>query len=243
MEEQKHRPPAFGSLARIFRPEHTHRELGQAEILHKSDLQRLRCARDRRELANLRVPWQLVYPGLVREVRVVVCCVLRVELWYDFGMQGVDDVGHSWLYVLGGIESDYSANACGIDFINTHILIPTYRRTDGPPEMERRSKSNTDKKSLKLACIQCMTLNIVKLTDTMTHCAQTRTPVDLLSLPSKKTLCDEFVGRPLADLRTPALVVDRAAFAKNCARMLETAQGWGARFRAHLKTHKVGRSN
>ncbi|EJD04107.1 uncharacterized protein FOMMEDRAFT_140172 [Fomitiporia mediterranea MF3/22] len=68
---------------------------------------------------------------------------------------------------------------------------------------------------------------------------QSRTPVDLLSLPSKKALCEEFVGKPLSDLRTPALVVDRAVFTRNCARMLGTAHEWGADFRAHLKSHKT----
>ncbi|KAL5534392.1 hypothetical protein ACEPAG_854 [Sanghuangporus baumii] len=71
------------------------------------------------------------------------------------------------------------------------------------------------------------------------HVEQTRTPVDLIGLPSKKALCDEFVGKRLSSLRTPALVVDRVAFAGNCARMLDAAQGWGAKFRAHLKTHKT----
>ncbi|THH11192.1 hypothetical protein EW145_g795 [Phellinidium pouzarii] len=68
---------------------------------------------------------------------------------------------------------------------------------------------------------------------------QIRTPVELIGRPSKQALLEEFLGRRLADLRTPALVVDRAVFTKNCARMHETAQGWGANFRAHLKSHKT----
>jgi D-serine deaminase-like pyridoxal phosphate-dependent protein len=48
------------------------------------------------------------------------------------------------------------------------------------------------------------------------------------------------VGKPLNALRTPAFVVDRAVFAKNCRKMLENARDWGATFRGHLKTHKVG---
>lgn len=57
--------------------------------------------------------------------------------------------------------------------------------------------------------------------------------------PDKKTLNDVFVGRPIASLRTPALVVDRAIFAANCARMHQNVASWGADFRAHIKTHKV----
>lgn len=67
----------------------------------------------------------------------------------------------------------------------------------------------------------------------------TSTPHELLNLPKKDELVKEFVGKPLESLRTPAFVIDRAVFAKNCARMHENAQQWGAGFRAHLKTHKV----
>ena len=68
---------------------------------------------------------------------------------------------------------------------------------------------------------------------------QTRTPVNLLGLPSKQALIDEFKGKPFSALRTPALVVDRSVFARNCDRMHETAQEWEANFRAHVKSHKV----
>ncbi|TFY58006.1 hypothetical protein EVG20_g8321, partial [Dentipellis fragilis] len=50
---------------------------------------------------------------------------------------------------------------------------------------------------------------------------QTSTPVDLLRLPEKDALVKEFVGKSLQQLRTPAFVE------------------WGARFRAHVKTHKT----
>ncbi|KAH8120163.1 hypothetical protein DFH11DRAFT_1558674 [Phellopilus nigrolimitatus] len=68
---------------------------------------------------------------------------------------------------------------------------------------------------------------------------QTRTPIDLIGRPSKQTLVDAFKGKPLTSLRTPALVIDRAVFAANCALMHKTAQEWGAKFRAHLKSHKT----
>lgn len=57
--------------------------------------------------------------------------------------------------------------------------------------------------------------------------------------PDKKALSDAFVGRPVASLRTPALVVDRAIFAADCALMHQNVISWGADFRAHIKTHKV----
>jgi hypothetical protein len=68
---------------------------------------------------------------------------------------------------------------------------------------------------------------------------QTKTPYDILSLPSKQVLLNEFEGKPIDGLRTPCLVVDRHLFARNCARMHQKARDWGASFRAHLKTHKV----
>lgn len=51
-------------------------------------------------------------------------------------------------------------------------------------------------------------------------------PLHLMSGPSKEALLKEFRGKPLEELRTPAFVVDRALFAKNCARMHESAQAW-----------------
>lgn len=70
---------------------------------------------------------------------------------------------------------------------------------------------------------------------------QTHTPWQLLT-PNKDALVKEFVGKPLDELRTPALVVDRAAFRDNCVKMHQNAKDWGASFRAHLKTHKVSPS-
>lgn len=67
---------------------------------------------------------------------------------------------------------------------------------------------------------------------------QTHTPWQLLTL-NKDALVKEFVGKRLNELRTPALVVDRAAFRDNCSKMHQNAKDWEANFRAHLKTHKV----
>ena len=67
---------------------------------------------------------------------------------------------------------------------------------------------------------------------------QTHTPLQLLT-PNKDALVKEFVGKSLNELRTPALIVDRAAFRDNCAKMHQNAKDWEASFRAHLKTHKV----
>jgi hypothetical protein len=48
-----------------------------------------------------------------------------------------------------------------------------------------------------------------------------------------------YVGASLDELRTPAFLIDRSLFAKNCSAMIKKASDWGASFRAHLKTHKV----
>ncbi|KIJ21784.1 hypothetical protein PAXINDRAFT_65301 [Paxillus involutus ATCC 200175] len=72
----------------------------------------------------------------------------------------------------------------------------------------------------------------------MDNIKQTKTPWPYLT-PNKEALVNEFAGKPLDELRTPALVVDRAAFKDNCAKMHQNAKDWGASFRAHLKTHKT----
>jgi hypothetical protein len=69
--------------------------------------------------------------------------------------------------------------------------------------------------------------------------SQTGTPLHLTSRPQKSALIAEFAGKHLQELRTPALVIDRHVFLKNCAKMHANAAGYGAAFRAHLKTHKV----
>ena len=69
--------------------------------------------------------------------------------------------------------------------------------------------------------------------------SQTRTPFHSVGRAQKSILVAEFAGKHLHELRTPALVIDRAVFAKNCDKMLANAAGYGAEFRAHLKTHKV----
>jgi hypothetical protein len=68
---------------------------------------------------------------------------------------------------------------------------------------------------------------------------QTTTPYKLSSLPDKRTVSAQFLGKPLAALRTPALVIDRAVFTANCANMHRKAQEWATSFRAHVKSHKV----
>lgn len=58
--------------------------------------------------------------------------------------------------------------------------------------------------------------------------------------PSKQQLCDAYCKMPVENLRTPAFIIDRATFAKNCAMMHKgVLQGWKANFRAHVKTHKT----
>ena len=69
---------------------------------------------------------------------------------------------------------------------------------------------------------------------------QTMTPmIEFAGLPAKDALVKEFVGKPLTSLRTPAFVLDRSVFERNCSSMSSKTKEWGAGFRAHLKTHKV----
>ena len=70
---------------------------------------------------------------------------------------------------------------------------------------------------------------------------QTKTPYQLLDRPRNTALVEEFIGKPINTLRTPAMIIDRKLFAENCARMHQRSKSWGAGFRAHLKTHKVMR--
>ncbi|KAI0788458.1 hypothetical protein C8Q75DRAFT_807671 [Abortiporus biennis] len=68
---------------------------------------------------------------------------------------------------------------------------------------------------------------------------QTTTPISFATKPSKATLVQEFRGKHIHALRTPAVVIDKAVVASNCAKMHENAKQWGASFRAHVKTHKT----
>ncbi|KAF8310948.1 hypothetical protein DL93DRAFT_2083872 [Clavulina sp. PMI_390] len=58
-----------------------------------------------------------------------------------------------------------------------------------------------------------------------------------------KALHDElaarFVGKPVTEPRTPALLIDCDVFASNCADMHKRAKSWNWGFRAHIKTHKT----
>ena len=71
---------------------------------------------------------------------------------------------------------------------------------------------------------------------------QTTTPLALMERPSKASLLKQFLNQPLDTLRTPALLIDRTLFAENCAKMHQRAKVWNAKFRAHLKTHKVNKN-
>jgi hypothetical protein len=68
------------------------------------------------------------------------------------------------------------------------------------------------------------------------ECKSTFTPLEHLRLPSAPALRDEFIGRPLSSLRTPAAVIDRAGFVANCADMARRTAELGLAFRAHIKS-------
>ncbi|KAJ7128066.1 putative serine dehydratase domain-containing protein [Mycena filopes] len=73
----------------------------------------------------------------------------------------------------------------------------------------------------------------------MSNPTQNKTPYSLANLPQKQALVEKFVGQPLESLRTPAMVIDRSVFQRNCVSMLKNATEWGATLRSHLKTHKT----
>lgn len=57
--------------------------------------------------------------------------------------------------------------------------------------------------------------------------------------PTQVSLQDQYVGKKLEDLPTPAAVIDRAIVKGNCDAMLDVCQKLGVGFRAHVKSHKV----
>ncbi|KAL9072948.1 MAG: hypothetical protein Q9157_004920 [Trypethelium eluteriae] len=52
----------------------------------------------------------------------------------------------------------------------------------------------------------------------------------------------QFIGCHLKDINPPAAVIDAAVVRRNCGTMLEAVKHLDIGFRAHVKTHKVGRS-
>ncbi|CAN6618546.1 D-serine dehydratase [Trichomonascus vanleenenianus] len=63
-------------------------------------------------------------------------------------------------------------------------------------------------------------------------------PCDLYPTADVNALKKEYVGKTLAEIPTPAFIVDRAVMKKNCDTMLARAKKLKAQFRAHVKTHK-----
>jgi hypothetical protein len=55
----------------------------------------------------------------------------------------------------------------------------------------------------------------------------------------KEALVKEFVGKSIAEVPTPAAVMNVAAARRNCERMLEAVKKLDLGWRAHVKTHKV----
>ncbi|KAL7923297.1 putative serine dehydratase domain-containing protein [Trichoderma austrokoningii] len=55
----------------------------------------------------------------------------------------------------------------------------------------------------------------------------------------KEALVQQFVGKSIGDVPTPAAVMNVAAARRNCERMLEAAKRLDLGWRAHVKTHKT----
>ena len=80
----------------------------------------------------------------------------------------------------------------------------------------------------------------VKLLAQLEMMSQSETMHKTSFQPDKDALLENYLGKSLETLRTPAMIIDRRLFAQNCSSMHLKAREWGASFRAHLKTHKVG---
>jgi len=61
----------------------------------------------------------------------------------------------------------------------------------------------------------------------------------LYPLSPAKVLEEQFIGKKLDSLPTPAIVLDRAVIRRNCAAMLSVCAQLGVGFRAHVKSHKT----
>ncbi|RCI16709.1 hypothetical protein L249_2552 [Ophiocordyceps polyrhachis-furcata BCC 54312] len=58
----------------------------------------------------------------------------------------------------------------------------------------------------------------------------------------RDALIATYVGRPTSDVPAPAAILDVAVVRRNCDRMLQACADLGLRWRAHVKTHKVSKS-
>lgn len=57
--------------------------------------------------------------------------------------------------------------------------------------------------------------------------------------PDAAALRKAYLGKAVAELPTPSVVIDRRKFQANSARMLQSAASLGVEFRCHVKTHKT----
>lgn len=66
-----------------------------------------------------------------------------------------------------------------------------------------------------------------------------KVPSDFYPSVDLEALKQQYVGKTLQDIPTPAFIVNRKVMTDNCERMLQRAQKMNASFRAHVKTHKT----
>lgn len=58
-------------------------------------------------------------------------------------------------------------------------------------------------------------------------------------MASQQELRKHYVGKDIADVPKPAIVLDAAIIRRHCKTMLHTVKALNVPFRAHVKTHKV----
>ncbi|KAH8691597.1 putative serine dehydratase domain-containing protein [Talaromyces proteolyticus] len=63
--------------------------------------------------------------------------------------------------------------------------------------------------------------------------------MESLKLPQEETIKRFFIGKDIADVPKPAVVLDRAIIKRNCDRMLQAVKSLDVGFRTHVKTHKT----
>lgn len=58
-------------------------------------------------------------------------------------------------------------------------------------------------------------------------------------MASQQDLRKQYVGKDVADVPKPAIVLDAAIIRRHCKTMLHTVKTLDVAFRAHVKSHKV----
>lgn len=144
------------------------------------------------------------------------------------GYCGMEAVSQKKATYLGSAEPQLSDVAISSKGISRLYLFPSLSIWQPASEWFRRSE--------QLDIGQSLEINTAKGTN-----SKKKKMSSLVFYPTspKEALVKEFVGKSIADVPTPAAVMNVAAARRNCERMLEAAKKLDLGWRAHVKTHKV----